>query len=88
MHTESKVVTMNAAGGPDDEADKAATNRPIRFGESFKAVFWSFFGVRKRSDLERDAARLNPIHVVIAAFLLMAVFIGLLITVVHFVTAK
>jgi hypothetical protein len=79
---------MNATGGPDPERDDTPTNRPIRFGESFKAVFWSFFGVRKRRDLERDVARLNPIHVVIAAFLMMAVFIGLLITVVHFVTAK
>ena len=79
---------MNATGGPDPERDDTPTNRPIRFAESFKAVFWSFFGVRKRRDLERDVARLNPIHVVIAAFLMMAVFIGLLITVVHFVTAK
>jgi Protein of unknown function (DUF2970) len=79
---------MNASGGPDPERDDTPTNRPIRFGESFKAVFWSFFGVRKRRDLERDVARLNPIHVVIAAFLMMAAFIGLLITVVHFVTAK
>jgi hypothetical protein len=83
---------MNAAGGPDEKTDEASsagpTMRPIRFGESFKAVFWSFFGVRKRRDLERDGARLNPIHVVIAAFLMMGIFIGLLITVVHFVTAK
>ena len=72
-----------------DDSDDSPTDRPIRFSESFRAVFWSFFGVRKRRDLERDAKRLNPVHVVITAFLMMAAFIGILITVVHFVvTAK
>lgn len=84
----AKGREMNAAHEPDEDLKKVPTERPIRFGESFKAVFWSFFGVRKRRDLERDVARLNPIHVVIAAFLLMGAFIALLITVVHFVTAK
>ena len=69
-------------------SDNGSSPRKSSFGQSMRAVFWSFFGVRKRRDLERDVARLNPIHVVIAAFLMMAVFIGLLITVVHFVTAK
>ena len=32
-----------------------------------KAVFWSFFGVRKRKDYEHDAANLNPVHVIVAA---------------------
>ena len=85
---------MNAAkndiggeGDPDD-SDASATDRPIRFSESFKAVFWSFFGVRKRRDLERDSKRLNPVHVVITAFVMMAIFIGILLTVVHFVVSS
>ncbi len=78
---------MNAAHEPDEDLKKVPTERPIRFGESFKAVFWSFFGVRKRRDLERDAARLNPVPVVITAFVMMAVFIAILITVVHFVVS-
>lgn len=72
---------------PNDDDEPSAADRPIRFSESFKAVFWSFFGVRKRRDLERDAARLNPVHVVITAFVMMAVFIAILITVVHFVVS-
>jgi len=85
---------MNAAkndiGGERDPADPdaSATDRPIRFSESFKAVFWSFFGVRKRRDLERDSKRLNPVHVVITAFVMMAIFIGILLTVVHFVVSS
>jgi hypothetical protein len=83
-------AAKNDVGGerdPDD-AGSSATDRPIRFSESFKAVFWSFFGVRKRRDLERDSQRLNPVHVVITAFVMMAIFIGILLTVVHFVVSK
>ena len=53
------------------------------FGHTMKAVFWAFFGVRKRRDLESDSAQLNPIHVVAAAFLGMAIFIGILLLVVR-----
>nr|WP_218883609.1 DUF2970 domain-containing protein [Burkholderia guangdongensis] len=48
-----------------------------------KAVLWSFFGVRKRRDLEADAQQLNPLHVLIVALIAAAVFIGVLIAVVH-----
>ena len=30
-----------------------------------KAVAWSFFGIRKRSDYEKDLAKLNPLHVIV-----------------------
>ncbi|MDE1178940.1 DUF2970 domain-containing protein [Paraburkholderia sp.] len=55
------------------------------FGQSMKAVMWSFLGVRKRRDLEADATSLNPLHVVAAALIGMAIFIGVLILVVHLV---
>ena len=53
-----------------------------------KAVFWSFFGVRKRKDYENDAASLNPVHVVIAGILGALIFIAILITIVKLVVAK
>ena len=53
-----------------------------------RAVFWSFFGVRKRRDYEDDAANLNPVHVIIAALLGAAIFIGVLILVVRLAVAK
>lgn len=56
------------------------------FARTMKAVLWSFFGVRKRRDLEADAAQLNPLHVIVAALLAVAIFIGVLIAVVHVVT--
>ena len=53
-----------------------------------KAVFWSFFGVRKRRDYEDDAARLNPVHVILGALLGVALFIGILLMAVRFAVAK
>lgn len=53
--------------------------RKSSFGASMKAVFWSFFGVRKRRDYDRDAANLNPVHVIIAGLIGALIFIGVLI---------
>ena len=54
-----------------------------------KAVLWSFIGIRKRSELVKDlGGRLNPLAVFAVAFMLVAVFVAGLITLVHFVTAK
>ncbi len=62
--------------------------RKANFSATIKAVFWSFFGIRKKSDYESDAANLNPVHVIIAGVLGAALFIAILVTIVHFVVAK
>jgi amino acid transporter len=59
------------------------TARKASFLRTMQAVLWSFLGIRKGSDTARDAAELNPIHVVIAGVLAAAVFVGVLIFVVH-----
>ncbi|WP_459906558.1 DUF2970 domain-containing protein [Caballeronia sp. HLA56] len=48
-----------------------------------KAVFWSFFGVRRRADLENDAAQLNPLHLIAAGVIGAVVFIVVLLLVVR-----
>ncbi|RZA34611.1 MAG: DUF2970 domain-containing protein [Lysobacteraceae bacterium] len=58
------------------------------FLATMKAVFWSFFGVRKRRDYEQDAASLNPVHVIIAGLIGAAIFIGLLILAVRFAVSQ
>jgi hypothetical protein len=66
-------------------------NEPLHkasFWASMKAVFWSFFGVRKRKDYEHDAANLNPFHVILAALLGVAIFIGVLLFVVRLAVAQ
>ena len=62
--------------------------RKASFLATMKAVFWSFFGVRKKSDYERDAAQLNPVHVLIAGVIGALLFIGFLLLVVRMVVAK
>lgn len=61
--------------------------RQASFGATMKAVFWSFFGVRKRKDYERDAANLNPVHVIIGALIGVAAFIAILVLVVKWAVA-
>ncbi|ELX12673.1 MULTISPECIES: DUF2970 domain-containing protein [Oxalobacteraceae] len=58
------------------------------FMYSMKAVFWSFFGLRRKSDFDTDSAKLNPVHIIIAALIGVACFIGLLITIVKVVVSK
>jgi hypothetical protein len=53
---------------------------------AFKAVFWGFLGVRRRSDYESDTQRLKPQAVIAAGLVSAAVFVLALFAVVHFVT--
>lgn len=54
--------------------------------DAFKAVFWSFFGVRKRSAYEADSQKLKPQHVIAAGLVAAAAFVVLLLVVVKLVT--
>jgi hypothetical protein len=65
-----------------DELKKAS------FGATMKAVFWSFLGIRKRKDYEKDSASLNPVHVIIAGLIGVLLFIGVLVTLVRIAVAK
>lgn len=67
---------------------KQAAQRKASFGATMKAVFWSFFGVRKRRDYESDAARLNPVHVIIAGIVGALVFVAILVVIVKVVVAN
>lgn len=67
---------------------KKATQRKASFGATMKAVFWSFFGVRRKSDYEKDAQQLNPVHVIIAGVIGALIFIATLILIVKSVVGK
>jgi amino acid transporter len=62
---------------------KKAVQRKASFGATMRAIFWSFFGVRKNSDYEHDSANLNPVHVIIAALIGLLLFIGVLVVAVR-----
>ncbi len=53
--------------------------------DAIKAVGWAFLGIRKNSDYQRDLARLNPFQVLAVALLAVAVFVGGLVGLVHWV---
>jgi hypothetical protein len=53
---------------------------------AFKAVFWSFFGVRKGDDYAADLQRLKPHHVIAAGLVSAFVFVMILFGIVKLVT--
>lgn len=52
--------------------------------ETVKTVLSGFIGIRRKS--AHEDSKLNPVHVVIVAIVFAALFIGTLVTIVHFVT--
>jgi hypothetical protein len=56
--------------------------------QTFKAVAWSFFGVRKSSDTQKDMARINPFHVIVVGIVTCLAFVLGLIVLVNWVVAK
>jgi hypothetical protein len=66
----------------NEEKNRAPGKSQASFGATMKAVLWSFFGVRKKSDYEKDAQQLNPVHVIIAGLLAALIFVVTLILIV------
>ncbi len=50
-----------------------------------KAVFWSFLGIRRRAEYEKDAVSLKPAQVIIAGIIGAIVLVLSLVTLVHFI---
>lgn len=65
-------------------SDSAQTHQGTPW-QTAQAVAWSFFGVRRRADYEKDVQRLNPVHVVIAGIVGAALFIAVLVLLVNWV---
>ena len=70
------------------EGLKDAVQRKGSFGRTLRAVAWSFFGVRKSAEHEKDLAQLNPLHVLIAALIGVGLFITLLVLLVQWVLSS
>jgi hypothetical protein len=67
----------------DPRDDISPTARKAHFGQTFRAVAWSFLGIRRSADHEQDVNKLNPIHVAIAAVVGVAIFVVFLVVLVH-----
>ncbi len=68
--------------------DLPVTRRPLSVLQTFKAVAWSFFGVRRAADYEQDVQKLNPLHVAAAGVLSAAFFVGAVILLVRWVVSS
>ena len=58
---------------------------PRSFGSTMLAVAWSFIGLRRKRDFDRDVVALNPVYVIAAGLAGTALLVGALLTVVHLV---
>jgi hypothetical protein len=67
---------------------KEAAARPASFFQTVRAVAWSFFGVRRGADYEKDVAKLNPVHVIIAGIIGAVLFVLVLVLLVQWVISS
>ena len=58
------------------------------FWRSLTTVAWSFFGIRKQSEAQKDTARVNPFHIVAAGLVGVLIIVVGLIVLVNWVVAK
>jgi len=66
------------------DAQKPAKATPLQVA---RAVFWSFFGIRKRAAYEKDAVSLTLPQVVVAGIIGALVLVLSLIMLVRFITS-
>lgn len=67
---------------------KEAAARPASPLQTFRAVAWSFFGVRRSADHAQDMQKLNPVHVIAAGVVSAAVFVLALVLLVRWVVGS
>ena len=67
---------------------RTAVGRKASFVQTMRAVAWSFFGIRKGAEYEKDVNQLNPVHVVIAGVLGAGVLVIALVVLVNWVLAS
>ncbi len=72
---------------PGDEL-RSAAQRKGSFWGTVSAVAWSFFGVRRGKDYERDVSQLNPVHLVIAGIVGGVLFVSALVLLVQWVVSS
>ena len=73
---------------PQPDGLKEAASRPASPLQTFRAVAWSFFGVRRSADHAQDMQRLNPVHVIAAGVVSAAVFVLALVLLVRWVVGS
>ena len=58
------------------------------FLRTIRMVAWSLLGIRKNSELEKDAAQVNPLHIIVVGVATIILLVVGLIVLVNVVIAK
>ncbi|MGW8391393.1 DUF2970 domain-containing protein [Pseudoduganella sp. HUAS MS19] len=61
--------------------------KPRSFGETMLAIAWSFIGLRRRSDFERDVGALRPGYVIAGGLIAASCLAGILLFAVSMATS-
>jgi amino acid transporter len=69
-----------------DPRKETGEPRTLNFFQTISAVLWSFVGLRSGAASRADT-RLNPLHLIVAAIVLVAVFIFVLLMIVRAVVS-
>lgn len=61
---------------------------PASFLRTIRMVAWSLLGIRKSSELQKDAAQVNPFHIIVVGIVTVLILVIGLIVLVNLVVAK
>jgi hypothetical protein len=67
-------------------SDGEETTKKASHLQAVRAVFWSFFGVRRNRDYQSDAMHLTMTQVVVSGIIGAILFVATLLLLVYFVT--
>lgn len=70
------------------DLEQKAKGEPASFFRIIKMVAWSLLGIRKNSELEKDAAQVNPLHIIVVGVVTVILLVVGLIVLVNVVVAK
>lgn len=55
---------------------------------TIQAVLWSFLGIRKSADYQKDTERLNPFHIIVVGIAMALLFVLGLMALVNWVVVQ
>jgi hypothetical protein len=71
---------------PDPTKSPQVAPRKATLSQVASAVFWSFFGVRKKQDYDTDASSISATQAIVAGVIGAALLVIALLVLVNFVT--
>lgn len=79
---------MKAVTAPQHRMEPPESEKPRRAGplQVAQAVFWSFFGIRKRSAHEKDAVSITLVQAIVAGIIGAAILVMSLVFLVSRIT--